>query len=296
MSLHRSATTTEAVRRAIQHSQESMRALARRHGINPKTVAKWKKRESTAEDGERDGLGDLVDHADGDGLDGGAGEAAGDVGDAGAAGLGVEGEEGVDEGEGVGAGVGGGAGHEGDGGDVGGELDDDGAVGDGAGAADELVEERGVGAEDHAAVGGVGAGGVELVEVDAGGVVEDADNLDAVLDGKAEDVSDDAEAGDAAEAGHLLLDEGVDAHILEADGVDHAGGCLDDAGRGVAGHGSAGEILGDEGADAVEGEDVLELDAVAEGAAGGDDGGYEVDAGEVDAHVGGHRDVVGCDE
>ncbi len=47
--LHRSATTTEAVRRAIQHSQESMRALARRHGINQKTVAKWKKRESTAD-------------------------------------------------------------------------------------------------------------------------------------------------------------------------------------------------------------------------------------------------------
>src|ERR1700684_4477965 len=47
--LHRSTTTTEAVRRAIQHSQESMRALARRHGINPKTVAKWKKRESIAD-------------------------------------------------------------------------------------------------------------------------------------------------------------------------------------------------------------------------------------------------------
>ncbi len=47
--LHRSATTTEAVRRAIQHSQESLRALAQRHGINPKTVAKWKKRESTAD-------------------------------------------------------------------------------------------------------------------------------------------------------------------------------------------------------------------------------------------------------
>jgi transposase InsO family protein len=47
--LHRSATTTEAIRRAIQHSQESMRALARRHGINQKTVAKWKKRESTAD-------------------------------------------------------------------------------------------------------------------------------------------------------------------------------------------------------------------------------------------------------
>src|ERR1700732_4000147 len=47
--LHRSATTTEAVRRAIQHSQESLRVLARRHGINPKTVAKWRKRDSTAD-------------------------------------------------------------------------------------------------------------------------------------------------------------------------------------------------------------------------------------------------------
>lgn len=47
--LHGSATTTEAVRRAIQHSQESLRALAKRHGINQKTVAKWKKRASVAD-------------------------------------------------------------------------------------------------------------------------------------------------------------------------------------------------------------------------------------------------------
>ena len=47
--LHRSATKTEAIRRAIQHSQESMRVLARRQGINQKTVAKWKKREATAD-------------------------------------------------------------------------------------------------------------------------------------------------------------------------------------------------------------------------------------------------------
>ena len=46
--LHGSARTTAAVRRAIQHSQESMRALSRRYSINQKTVAKWKKRESTA--------------------------------------------------------------------------------------------------------------------------------------------------------------------------------------------------------------------------------------------------------
>jgi len=47
--LHRSATTTEAIRRAIQHSQESLRVLARRHGINPKTVAKWRRRDCTAD-------------------------------------------------------------------------------------------------------------------------------------------------------------------------------------------------------------------------------------------------------
>jgi transposase InsO family protein len=47
--LHGSATTTEAVRRAIQHSQESLRALAQRYGINQKTVAKWKKRTSVAD-------------------------------------------------------------------------------------------------------------------------------------------------------------------------------------------------------------------------------------------------------
>ena len=48
--LHGSATTTEAIRRAIQHSQESLRALAKRYGINPKTVAKWRKRTSVADE------------------------------------------------------------------------------------------------------------------------------------------------------------------------------------------------------------------------------------------------------
>jgi hypothetical protein len=47
--LHGSATTTEAVRRAIQNSQESLRTLSKRYGINQKTVAKWKKRTSLAD-------------------------------------------------------------------------------------------------------------------------------------------------------------------------------------------------------------------------------------------------------
>lgn len=47
--LHGSATTTEAVRRAIQRSQESVRALARRHSISPTTVQKWRRRQTTAD-------------------------------------------------------------------------------------------------------------------------------------------------------------------------------------------------------------------------------------------------------
>ena len=47
--LHGSARTTEAVRRAIQHSQESLRTLSKHYGINQKTVAKWKKRSSVVD-------------------------------------------------------------------------------------------------------------------------------------------------------------------------------------------------------------------------------------------------------
>jgi transposase InsO family protein len=47
--LHGSARTTAAVRRAIQHSQASLNRLAEQYGINPKTVAKWRERE-TVED------------------------------------------------------------------------------------------------------------------------------------------------------------------------------------------------------------------------------------------------------
>jgi transposase InsO family protein len=47
--LHGCATTTEAIRRAIQHSQASLRQLARRYGINPKTARKWKARSSVGD-------------------------------------------------------------------------------------------------------------------------------------------------------------------------------------------------------------------------------------------------------
>jgi transposase len=47
--LHGSATTTYAVRAALQRSQASVTELAERYGLNEKTVRKWRKR-STVED------------------------------------------------------------------------------------------------------------------------------------------------------------------------------------------------------------------------------------------------------
>ena len=42
--LHGSAATTHAIRAAIQRSKAPLKELASRHGLNPKTVAKWRKR------------------------------------------------------------------------------------------------------------------------------------------------------------------------------------------------------------------------------------------------------------
>ena len=42
--LHGSATTTQAIRAAIQRSKASLQELAQKHGLNRKTVAKWRKR------------------------------------------------------------------------------------------------------------------------------------------------------------------------------------------------------------------------------------------------------------
>ena len=42
--LHGSAKTTHVVRAAIQRSKASIKELAGRYDLNPKTVTKWKKR------------------------------------------------------------------------------------------------------------------------------------------------------------------------------------------------------------------------------------------------------------
>src|SRR4028118_1439079 len=47
--LHGSARTTPRVRAELQASQEATGVLAARYGLNPKTVTKWRKRTTTAD-------------------------------------------------------------------------------------------------------------------------------------------------------------------------------------------------------------------------------------------------------
>ena len=47
--LHGAARTTPRVRAELQAVKESTRTLAARYGLNTKTVAKWRKRASTAD-------------------------------------------------------------------------------------------------------------------------------------------------------------------------------------------------------------------------------------------------------
>lgn len=46
--LHKRATTTYAIRAAIQRSEATVSELAARYNINPKTVMKWKHRDDVA--------------------------------------------------------------------------------------------------------------------------------------------------------------------------------------------------------------------------------------------------------
>ncbi|BAR47254.1 hypothetical protein Maq22A_c28740 [Methylobacterium aquaticum] len=47
--LHGCARTTPRIRAKLQASKESSRALAAQHGLNPKTVVKWRKRTVTTD-------------------------------------------------------------------------------------------------------------------------------------------------------------------------------------------------------------------------------------------------------
>jgi len=47
--LHKRARTTEVIRKEIQKAEGSIMTLAKRFNVNPKTIAKWKKRRNTGD-------------------------------------------------------------------------------------------------------------------------------------------------------------------------------------------------------------------------------------------------------
>ena len=95
--------------------------------------------------------------------------------------------------------------------------------------------------------------------------------LDEYVERRSADVDEDARAT-LAKLGQLLADEAVNADALQADRVDHAGGRLDDPRGRVALALGEEEALGDDPAERREIDRLRVFDAVAEAAAGGDEG------------------------
>ena len=193
---------------------------------------------------------DAVGEEDGDGFDGGAREAAGAVGEHGALMFDIDDHrgEGVDEGEASCAGVDGGLGGDGDVGDVGGEFDDElAAFGDFFNGGDEFEEACRVGAEGEA-VFDVGAGDVEFDSADDFFFVKAGGDVDVVFGTPAGDIDDDGDCHIFKQR-DLVAEEGFEADVGEADGIQHAGAGFDDAIAFVAFAGGFGDGFGDEGAE-----------------------------------------------
>jgi hypothetical protein len=148
---------------------------------------------------------------------------------------------------------------------------------------DDFIEGPGIAAELQASLRRVGAGDVEFVGGDAFAVIENLDGAFVVFASVAEYVGNDDGVFYLAEFGQLLFQKSRGTDVLQADGVEHSGGSFPEAWRRVADHGLAREAFDDESAELVEMDYVFELDAVAEGSAGGDDGVLELDSGEGDA-------------
>src|SRR5438552_17915629 len=233
----------------------------------------------------------FIHHAQREGLDGRPAQPGGDVGNARPASLSVDrhGDESVDQRDGVSAGVFRGAGHARDAGDVGRELDDH-RPGPGGilGGDHNFFQRHRIAAEYDAAMLGVGAGDIQLVGGDAFAFIEDADAALVFLAAVSEDIADHHHILFLAQLRQLLFYESAGADVLQSDGVKHAGGSLEDARRRIAGHGLRRESFGDKAAQLFQSDDVLEFNAVAEGAAGSEYRILEANAAELDSQIG-HR-------
>ena len=129
--------------------------------------------------------------------------------------------------------------------------------------------ELGVGAEIDAARD-VGAGDVEFDGGDAGEAVEPGRHADELLVRAAGDADDDRHA-ERGEIRQVVRDEGLDAVVIEADRVEHAGGGFDRSPRRVAGPRLLRDRLGQNAAQPAEIDQAFHLAGVAERARGDQD-------------------------
>ena len=150
-------------------------------------------------------------------------------------------------------------------------------------------------AEGDAAFLDVRAGDVDLDGVDRR-VIEAPRHLDVLLDGRAADVGDEARLAEVQlrqDVRHHLLD----ARVLQADRVQHAGGRLVDAVRRIAEPRLAGRALEHDGADVAVGEALDARVFLAEAHAAGEqhDRGGEIEAAELQGQERGiRRRQAGC--
>ena len=232
----------------------------------------------------------LPHHPEGHGEDRGAGVSPHRVGEHRAAALHVDAhaEQGVDQAEAVGPGLLAGAGYRHDVGDVGGEFHVEGFGGHGFHRLHHRGDAFRVGAEAHAAAMHIGAAHVELDDLHLLLGVDAAAGLGVFLHRETADVGHDRAPVDGSHLRQFLGDHAVDSGILEADGVEDAGGAFRHARQFVAEAGMKRGPLEGDGAEDVDVIPVGHLVAIAEAAAGGD---HRVFESEV-AEAGGQVDAV----
>src|SRR5580704_6274386 len=100
-----------------------------------------------------------------------------------------------------------------------------------------FVERTGIAAELDSAVRGVGTGYVQFVGSNALAFIQDLDGSLVILAGVSEHIGNDDDVLQLAQLGKLLVDEGAGSDVLQSYGIEHAGGGLVEARRGIARHG-----------------------------------------------------------
>ena len=116
--------------------------------------------------------------------------------------------------------------------------------------------------------------------------IQDLNGALVVFAAVAEHVGEDHDIFHLAQLGQLFIDKRARADILQSNGIEHSGGSFIKTRRWISRHGLGRESLHHETAELVEVDHILELDAIAERPAGGDDWILQLNAGNTDGKIG----------